>query len=80
MLKKEFIEKSMNTVSVGINIVLEQEGDYVVAHCPALGISSYGDSKRKALKRFDEEMEIFLEETSKKGTLEKYLLKLGWTS
>jgi hypothetical protein len=31
-----------------------------------------------AMKVFDKEVHIFLAETHKRGTLEKYLLKNGW--
>jgi hypothetical protein len=41
-------------------------------------LSSYGKTEKEVRKNFDTELEIFLEETEKRGTLEKILLKLGW--
>jgi hypothetical protein len=49
-----------------------------VAYCPALELSSYGDDQNDAKEAFGEAMKIFLSETDRKGTLERYLLKLGW--
>ncbi|MBN2350350.1 MAG: hypothetical protein JXJ22_16040 [Bacteroidales bacterium] len=69
----------MNTITVGLHVVLLKEGDTFVAYCPALELSSYGGSEEKAKQRFEEEIKIFFDETAKKGTLEKYLLKQGWT-
>jgi hypothetical protein len=77
--KHNFIKPSMNTISVGINVLLAKEEEIFVAYCPALELSSYGESENIAIKRFEEELKIFFEETSKKGTLEKYLLQNGWT-
>lgn len=64
------------TVSVGVAFVREE--DYVVAYCPALELSAYGKNEQSAKKAFEEALKIFLEETTKKGTLAKVLTKLGW--
>jgi len=77
--KKNYIKKTMDTITVGINVVIVQEENQLIAYCPALELSSYGDNIEQAKKRFEKEIEIFFEETSNRGTLEKYLLKLGWT-
>jgi predicted RNase H-like HicB family nuclease len=77
--KKEFIKKSVDTITVGIKVVTFKEGDYHIVYCQALELSAYGETEAKARKRFDEEIKIFFDETSRKGTLEKLLLQLGWT-
>jgi hypothetical protein len=77
--KREFIKKSMNKIIVGLHLHLLKEGDYYIVYCPALELTSYGETEDIAKKRFDEEMSIFFNETNRKGTLEKYLLKMGWT-
>jgi predicted RNase H-like HicB family nuclease len=66
-------------ISVGVDVLFLKEGDYVVAYAPALELSSYGKTEQSAKKAFGEAMDIFLEETERKGTLERVLLKLGWT-
>ena len=66
-----------------INILLDVfyliEDKIYTAYCPALELSSYGNTLSDAETAFDEALEIFLEDTTRKGTLEKVLLKLGWT-
>lgn len=66
-------------ISVGVDVLFLQEGDYVVAYAPALELSSYGKTRVAAQKAFSEALAIFIEETERKGTLERVLLRLGWT-
>ncbi len=79
MPKKERILKNRSSIKVNVRIIILKEDKYYVAYCPALELSSYGDTKKEAINCFTEAMDIFIEETEKKGTLEKCLLKLGWT-
>lgn len=76
--KQPFIRKSVNKIKVGIKVNIFKEGDSYIAYCQELELSSYGDTPEIAKKRFDKEVKIFFEETYKRGTLEKLLLKLGW--
>ncbi len=71
-------KKGNQIMYVGITVVVFKEEDIFVAYCPALELSPYGDNEMKAKEAFDEALEILIEETSKKGTLERELLKLGW--
>ncbi|MCX6843962.1 MAG: hypothetical protein NTX53_16995 [candidate division WOR-3 bacterium] len=71
--------KVVKVMSVGVDVLSLREGKYVVAYAPALELSSYGRSERTAKKAFDEAVGIFLDATERKGTLERVLLKLGWT-
>jgi predicted RNase H-like HicB family nuclease len=77
-MSKQIIHKEDNFIKVGIEVLLGKQGDYYVTYCSALELSSYGKTEKEAKKNFEIELEIFLEETEKKGTLEKLLLKLGW--
>jgi predicted RNase H-like HicB family nuclease len=77
-MSKQIIHKTKNSIQVGIEVLIGKEGKYFVVYCPALELSSYGKSEKEAIKNFETEVEIFIEETEKKGTLEKILLKLGW--
>lgn len=61
-----------------IPIIVFKDGDYFVAHSPLLELSSQGDSFEEAKKNFVEATEILLEELSEAGTLDQYLLDLGW--
>jgi hypothetical protein len=69
----------VKVVSVGVDILFLKEGKYVVAYAPALEVSSYGRNEQTAKRAFEEAVGIFLDETERKGTLERVLLKLGWT-
>jgi hypothetical protein len=66
-------------ISVGVDVLFLQEGNQIVAYAPALELSSYGRTVPAAKKAFSEAMGIFIEEMERKGTLERVLLKLGWT-
>ena len=73
------IFKKENSTLVNVQVYLGQQGDYYVAYCPALELSSYGDSEKDAKEGFEEALNIFLKDTYEKGTFEKVLLKLGWS-
>ncbi|MFH1353214.1 MAG: hypothetical protein ABIH68_06565 [bacterium] len=49
-----------------------------VAYCPSLELSTCGSSSAEARKNFLVALRIYLKETIKHGTPEKYLIKLGW--
>jgi len=66
-------------INIQLDIFYLNEDGIFTAYCPALELSSYGSSVGDAQSAFDEALEIFLEDTIQKGTLEKVLLKLGWT-
>src|SRR4051812_32950155 len=67
------------TVGISIDVDLLKEGDYIVAYCSALELSSFGKNETEARKNFEEALNIFVDETHKRGTLEKVLLDLGWS-
>lgn len=72
------IVKKNKQIDLTIDVIISQEDNYYVAYCPALELSAYADTIENAKKSFEEEVNIFIEETNKKGTLERYLLKNGW--
>lgn len=78
MAKTQNILKTKNRVFVDIEVILFKEGDFIIAYCPSLELSSYGESDEDAKAAFEDALNIFLEDTAKKGTLEKYLLNMGW--
>lgn len=75
---RHVVTKNHDSTTVSVKVIVGKEDGHFVAYCPALNLSSYGDSEEEAREAFEEALEIFLEETHKKGTLEKLLLKLGW--
>ena len=81
-MKEKMAAKTVNktiVLTVALQVELRNDDKYVVAYCPALELSAFGTNKETAKKRFIDEVTIFFTETERKGTLEKYLLKLGWT-
>jgi predicted RNase H-like HicB family nuclease len=66
------------TVDVSLEVLLIKEGEYIVSYCPALELSSYGTTEEDAKQGFEGALEIFLQDTHEKGTLENVLLGLGW--
>ena len=78
MMKKQIIKKTAKSVEVQVDVVLIKDGEYYVALCPSLNVSSYGQTQVEAKEAFNEALKIFISETDKKGNLEKELLKNGW--
>lgn len=77
-MQKNTLQKKRNLLNLNVEVALFKEEGIWVAYCPALEVSSYGDDKDEAKVAFEEALQIFLAETERKRTLEKYLLKLGW--
>ncbi len=77
--KKQSIKHNHYSFAVDVELIILKEGKYYVAYCPALELSSYAKSESKVLSAFEENLEIFFEETTRKETLEKVLLGFGWT-
>lgn len=67
-----------NVLDLQLNVLVFQQGDYYVALCPSLNLSSYGDSVEEAKKGFDEVMESYLEDCEENGSLREDLIKHGW--
>jgi len=63
---------------VALNVTFYREGNKFIAHSPALDLSTCGDTQDQAKRRFEEMLQLFLEETDKMGTLEDVLLGCGW--
>jgi len=76
---KNGLKVNGNSIRLGLDVLLYKEGEYSVLYCPSLDLSAYAKTKREVEKSFSEMLDIFLEETIEKGTLEKVLINLGWT-
>lgn len=72
-------KRDKNLIEATLAVAIYKEGDYYIAYCPALEISSYAKTIRQVKSEFDREVNIFFTETIRKGTLERLLLKYGWT-
>ena len=55
-----------------------KEGNMYSSYCPELDVSSCGKTVNKAKKNLKEALEIFIEETTKLGTLHDLLEEAGY--
>ena len=63
------IHSNGKSIKIEVDVVILREDEYFVAYCPALELSAYGKKEKEALASFKNEINIFIEETAKKGTL-----------
>jgi predicted RNase H-like HicB family nuclease len=61
---------TIKTQKLSVSYYIVREGKYHVAYCPALELTSYGLTVAEAKRAFSEVLEIFIEETERKGTLD----------
>lgn len=66
------------TSRIKLTVSFFRQGKQVVAFSPALDLSTVGKSEKEARRRFEDIVDIFLEELVEAGTLEKVLRGLGW--
>jgi predicted RNase H-like HicB family nuclease len=71
-MKKEY----KASVSLGVQFV--KEGNAFVAYCPALDISTQGETLAEAQKMFGELVRVYIDELIDMGTLDEVLLSCGW--
>jgi predicted RNase H-like HicB family nuclease len=57
---------------------LFEEDDQIVALCPELNVSSFGDTPQEALNALQEAVDLFVEECRRMGTLETVLEEAGY--
>lgn len=63
---------------VSLSLIIFKEDNAVIAFCPTLDLSGYGDSQTEAIKSFEFALEEFLRYTTNKKTINKVLSRLGW--
>jgi len=61
-----------------LHVIFMEQCKKIVAFAPALDLATSANTLEEAKKRFGEVLEIFFEETLKKGTLEQVLAECGW--
>lgn len=72
--------EQLRFVRVDVPVFLVEEGNgQWVAYCPPLEVSSYGDTEEEAKAAFEDALAIFIEEADRRGSLERELLRMGWT-
>jgi len=65
-------------LSIPYTSQLLKENDQIVALCPELNVSSFGDTPEEALAALQEAVILFLEECQRMGTWEMVLEEAGY--
>ena len=78
MGKDQYIKINADKAEVQLEVLILESEASKIAYCPVLELSTYGDLKEDIEKLFEENLEIFFEETCKNGTLEYELIRLNW--
>jgi predicted RNase H-like HicB family nuclease len=65
--------------SIQLRLEIFQEGDLYVGVCPALNVSSFGETLTEAKQSIQEALEAFVEECDEMGTLPEVLEESGFS-
>lgn len=70
----------MNKMNLEVNLPVSvfREGEYYIAYTPSLDISTYAKSFDKVKERFEELVQIFLQELVESKKVDEVLSDLGW--
>ena len=60
--------------------VMKREGDWYIAHCPPLDLTTQGKTLAEAKKNLIEASELFITSCFERGTLDQALKELGFVS
>ena len=63
---------------VAVMIIVDDDNTFT-AFCPALQLSTYGDSAEDVKDAFNEALGAFIEEMEEKNVFQDELIRLGWT-
>jgi predicted RNase H-like HicB family nuclease len=58
--------------------VVKREGDWFIAYCPPLDLTTQGRTKAEAKKNLVEASELFITSCLERGTLDQALKELGF--
>ena len=61
-----------------VAVMLIDEDNIFTAYCPALELTTYGDSIEDVSNAFNERLEIFIDEMIQSHSLHDELVRLGW--
>jgi predicted RNase H-like HicB family nuclease len=75
---KNRIKTDKQGLDLNVEVLLFKEGEHWISFAPSLKLSSFGDTEKEARVNFKEALDLFMEHTLKKGTLERVLIDCGW--
>ncbi|MCJ7446570.1 MAG: hypothetical protein MUO72_02650 [Bacteroidales bacterium] len=67
-----------NKIGCRLPLIEFEDGNNVIAYCPALDLSRYGPTAAEAERSFKVTLSEYFRYTMNKGTLAEDLKKLGW--
>jgi hypothetical protein len=71
-------KKGEGFIEVQLGVLVFQEESSYIAYCPALNLSTYGDSINDVKEAFDDVVQCYIDDNTRMGTLEKDLREHGW--
>ena len=77
-MKQTITHTKSGFIKVQLPVLVFQEGESYLAFCPALNLSTYGDSVTDVKIAFVDVIKSYLEDGIKMGTLEQDLIAHGW--
>ena len=72
------IRRDQDGLEITVEVMLIKDGEQWVSYAPSLQLTSYGNTQQEAKDGFAEALDIFMEHTACKGTLERLLIEYGW--
>jgi hypothetical protein len=67
-----------NSIKTNLAVIIFEEDNNKIMYCPALDVSGYGETEKKALESFNISLGEFFTYTLNKGTFRSVLTSLGW--
>ena len=78
MQAEEFLKAEGHAVEASLQVFYTEQEGAVVAYCPSLDLSTYGDTMEDAAAAFDDALAVLMQDVQQKGTLDEVLSALGW--
>ena len=76
---EESIEFFKNQVKARLMLLIYKEAEQIVALCPSLNLSAYGDSKKDVLSSFEYILLTFFNDFPSQHEIDQELKSLGWS-
>lgn len=77
-VQSKFQISSANFQDLELYVLIFKDGDFFIAFCPALNLSTYGDTVGDVKTAFDDLIASYIEDCTKNNSLFEDLEKLGW--
>lgn len=77
-MNNKIVTNGKKYVEVQLVVLVLQESNTFIAYCPALNLSTYGDSIADVKEAFDDLITSYLEDCARMGTLDSDLKAHGW--